>query len=58
MDCKQCNTGFEISDKDRELYDECSPVFNGKKYSIPDPIYCPDCRLQRRMAFRNEIFFG
>ena len=54
MDCKQCTTEFEITDADRQLYDKVSPIINGQKYSIPDPIYCPDCRLQRHTIFRNE----
>ena len=52
--CKQCNSSFEITDKDLEFYDKVSPKFNGVKYSIPSPTFCPDCRQQRRLAWRNE----
>ncbi len=52
--CKQCWASFEITDKDLEFYDKISPVFGWKKYQIPSPTLCPDCRQQRRMAFRNE----
>jgi len=44
-----------VTDKDLEFYDKVSPVFAGKKYSIPSPTLCPDERLRRRMMFRNEI---
>ena len=37
-----------------EFYDKVSPVFSGKKYSIPTPTLCPDERQRRRLAFRNE----
>lgn len=34
--------------------EKISPVYGGKKYQIPLPDFCPSCRLQRRMCFRNE----
>ncbi|MDD3302361.1 MAG: hypothetical protein PHN31_02315 [Candidatus Gracilibacteria bacterium] len=37
-----------------KFYDKISPVFAGKKYDIPTPTLCPDCRKQRRLSFRNE----
>jgi len=43
--CKQCNTGFEIAHEDREFYE---------KMKVPEPTWCPLCRMQRRMTFRNE----
>jgi len=52
--CKECQTTFPITDKDIEFYDKVSPVFNLQKFSIPIPTFCPDCRQQRRLAFRNE----
>lgn len=36
------------------FYEKVSPVIAGKKYPIPAPTFCPDCRQQRRLAFRNE----
>jgi len=55
---------FDITDKDIAFYDKISPVFSSpigggkdggkKKYQIPTPTLCPDCRQQRRLAFRNE----
>jgi len=52
--CKQCGTAFEIADEDLKFYEQVSPVFSGKKYLIPPPKYCPDCRQQRRLAMCNE----
>jgi Zn ribbon nucleic-acid-binding protein len=52
--CKNCNSSFEITDKDLEFYEKVSPSFNGKKYLIPSPTFCPRCREQRRMSFFNQ----
>jgi hypothetical protein len=52
--CKQCNQSFEVTAQDRKFYEAASPVFKGKRYQIPDPTLCSDCRAQRRLAFRNE----
>lgn len=52
--CRHCQASFPITDKDLEFYEKVSPVFAGKKYSIPTPTLCPDCRQQRRLSFRNE----
>ena len=52
--CKHCDTKFEITDKDIEFYEKVSPIFAWKKYNIPSPTLCPDCRQQRRLSFRNE----
>ena len=52
--CKHCWDAFTITDKDVEFYDKISPIFWWKKYSIPTPTFCPDCRQQRRLSFRNE----
>jgi len=52
--CKQCGSGFEVTEEDMAFYDKVSPVFGGKKYQIPPPTLCSDCRQQKRMTFRNE----
>ena len=52
--CKHCWVSFDITDKDIEFYDKISPIFSDKKYQIPSPTLCPDCRQQRRLSFRNE----
>lgn len=53
--CVNCSLNFEITDDDLKFYDKISPVFNGKKYPIPAPTHCPDCRQQRRLAACNEM---
>jgi hypothetical protein len=52
--CTHCQTPFDITDQDLAFYDKISPTFAGKKYQIPSPTLCPDCRQQRRLSFRNE----
>ena len=52
--CTICSTEFEITDSNLKFYERVSPVFDEKKYSIPPPTLCPECRWQRRLAFRNE----
>lgn len=55
--CRISGQEFHVTDKDLEFYDKVSPIFAGKKYSIPSPTLCPDERLRRRMIHRNEITF-
>ncbi len=43
-----------ITQEDMEFYDKISPIFAGKKCLVPSPVLCPDCRHQRRLAWRNE----
>ncbi|MBI4239910.1 zinc-ribbon domain containing protein [Candidatus Uhrbacteria bacterium] len=45
MQCIQCKQSFTISEKDVAFY---------QKVNVPHPTHCPDCRQQRRLAFRNE----
>ncbi len=52
--CKQCGSAFIIAPDDLAFYDKVSPVFNGNKELIPPPTLCPECRMQRRWAWRNE----
>lgn len=46
--CTQCKKEFEITDGHREFY---------QKMNVPEPSFCPDCRQQRRLSFRNERTF-
>ena len=43
--CKSCKKDFEVRKEDLIFYDQIK---------VPTPLMCPDCRQQRRMAFRNE----
>ena len=52
--CKQCWIMFTITDSDKDFLEQVSPAFAWKKYAISSPTFCPDCRQQRRLSFRNE----
>ena len=43
--CQNCKTEFIIGPDDQAFYD---------RIKVPAPTFCPPCRLQRRLAFRNE----
>jgi len=51
--CKNCSAGFEITEADLKFYDSVSPEFAGKKYPVPPPTHCPECRMQRMYATHN-----
>ena len=52
--CKKCKQEFDISQGDIQFLDRISPIVDLKKYQIPTPLFCPDCRLQRRVSWRND----
>lgn len=43
--CQNCKNDFIIESDDFSFY---------QKIKVPPPTFCPECRLQRRLAFRNE----
>ncbi len=43
--CKQCRKNFEVTDDDLTYY---------QKIEVTPPTLCPNCRQQRRLAWRNE----
>ncbi len=43
--CQNCKSNFEIDAQDFAFYE---------KMKVPPPTFCPECRLQKRMAWRNE----
>lgn len=51
--CKQCSKEFIVEDSDLAFYRKISPTFDSKAFEIPAPTLCPDCRRQRRVAWRN-----
>ena len=55
--CTQCSSAFEITEDDLVFYDRVSPIIGGKKFPVPPPTHCPDCRQQRRLSYRNERNF-
>ncbi|MFA5076665.1 MAG: zinc-ribbon domain containing protein [Patescibacteria group bacterium] len=42
--CQNCNQQFTIYPEDQAFY---------TKINVPAPTHCPDCRQQRRLAYRN-----
>ncbi len=50
-----CRKGFDVSEEDLAFLEKVSPEFGGKKFLIPPPTRCPDCRQQRRSTHINEF---
>lgn len=46
--CKNCKKDFVLEPDDFGFY---------KKIDVPPPTFCPDCRLQRRLSWRNDLSF-
>ena len=44
--CQNCKQNFTIEPEDSHFYE---------KIKVPSPTWCPRCRMQRRMLFRNEF---
>ena len=53
--CKKCEESFVVTEDDLKFLQRVSPVYNGVRYDIPAPTFCPDCRQQRRLTFNNEM---
>jgi len=47
--CQNCKQNFTIEPQDLDFY---------AKMQAPAPTFCPQCRFQRRMTFRNERVFS
>jgi len=43
--CKNCQSDFNIEPEDFKFYE---------KIKVPPPTWCPECRMKRRMTWRNE----
>ena len=46
--CQNCKQSFAVQPDDFSFYE---------KINVPPPTFCPDCRLQRRLAWRNDLSF-
>ena len=46
--CQNCKKDFTIEPDDFNFY---------QKIKVPPPTFCPDCRFQRRLLFRNNRVF-
>ncbi len=45
--CQNCKNSFNIESDDFSFYE---------KIKVPSPTWCPECRLVRRLVFRNERY--
>src|SRR3989344_736831 len=43
--CQNCKNDFEVTSEDFNFY---------KKINVPFPTFCPQCRLARKLLWRNE----
>ncbi|MDD3861896.1 MAG: hypothetical protein PHP74_03360 [Candidatus Gracilibacteria bacterium] len=55
--CAQCGSNFELTEEYLKSLEKFTTVIGEKKYPMPAPELCPDCRQQRRIANRNERKF-
>ena len=46
--CQNCKNEFRIEPEDFAFYE---------KIKVPAPTFCPQCRRQRRLAWRNDFYF-
>src|ERR1035437_6171651 len=46
--CQNCKKDFIIEPDDFSFYE---------KIKVPPPTFCPECRSQRRLAWRNDFVF-
>jgi hypothetical protein len=52
--CRQCKSEFTTTDDDLNFLDKISPEFAGKKFPIPAPTKCHECREIQRFVCRND----
>ena len=52
--CPHCKNSFSVLKEDVLFLEKFSIKIGEKTFALPDPVLCPDCRQQRRLAFRNE----
>ncbi|MBI3335672.1 MAG: hypothetical protein HY001_04195 [Candidatus Portnoybacteria bacterium] len=46
--CQNCRQNFAIEQEDFKFY---------AKIDVPPPTFCPECRRQRRLSWRNDLYF-
>lgn len=52
--CKTCNQSFEITAAEKDFLSRMAWKFGGQTVFPAAPVKCPQCRLQSRVAYRNE----
>ena len=43
--CQKCKKNFRIEQEDKNFYE---------MMKVSEPTFCPECRLERRLTFRND----
>lgn len=54
--CANCQVPFSPTAAEALFRQKISPRFQNVLFPIPEPALCPPCRMQRRMAHRNQIY--
>jgi hypothetical protein len=54
--CRRCGDAFNIDRQHLAFLERISPIIGGRRHDVPPPTCCPMCRLQRRLANRNQLF--
>ena len=49
-----CWISFNITDVDIDFLERLTPIIGWKKFELPLPNLCPECRKFQRLAWRNE----
>jgi hypothetical protein len=52
--CNACGAPFTVDDEDRSFLEKLAHEIGGKKMNFPESTFCPNCRLQERLAWRVE----
>ncbi len=52
--CRICQQDFVITNEDMEFYADQGPKVHGRRVGVPPPTLCMQCRIRRKLAFRNE----
>ncbi|MBN2086804.1 hypothetical protein JW758_00485 [Candidatus Peregrinibacteria bacterium] len=55
-ECEQCKRSFDIYPDEIEFLEKMKFTYGDKKYTMPEPVLCSECRSQGRVAHRNEQF--
>ena len=54
--CRICEQTYYVDTTDLEFYSKVSPSFANKRFIIPPPTLCPDCRVVLKLAYTNDLY--
>jgi len=52
--CEACSQSFELPQGYLDLLARIAPTIGGRRFAVPPPRRCPECRYQHRILHRNE----